>query len=306
MKALILAAFVALMFVPSTLHAQETIAAARDLYTAANYDDALVVLGRLDASSQPSDRLAINQYRAFCLVALGRTAEAERAIEAVVSAQPLYRPTDADASPRLRSAFTSVRQRILPSIVQQQYALAKAAFDRQDFTAAAVAFDQVLQALSDPDLGTAASRPPLSDLRTLATGFRDLSAKAVVPPPVQVAQPLATPPPAPTTATPAVPAAAMAKRIYGGTEPGVSPPAILRQELPPLPKEILPVGQGVLEVVINEVGQVESATMRATINPRYDALVITAARSWKYRPAMLDGAPVKYRKFISISLKSGD
>src|SRR5207237_4463123 len=99
---------------------------ARDLYAAANYDDALALLGRLDSpSARAQDRLAINQYRAFCLVALGRTTEAERAIEAVVSAEPLYRPA-ATASPRLRSAFASVRQRILPAIVQQKYAQAKA------------------------------------------------------------------------------------------------------------------------------------------------------------------------------------
>ena len=96
MRTLFVVACMALLFAP-TLQAQETIAAARDLYTAANYDDALAVLNRLDTpGSQVSDRLAVNQYRAFCLVALGRTAEAERAIEAVVSAEPLYHPAAAE------------------------------------------------------------------------------------------------------------------------------------------------------------------------------------------------------------------
>ena len=185
---------VACILLLSTLgvHAQETVAAARDLYTSANYEDALAVLSRLDTpSSQPSDRMAINQYRAFCLLALGRMPEAERAIEAVLTVDLLYRPSDAAMSPRLRSAFAGVRQRILPSIVQQEYARAKTAFDREDFPSAIAQFDRVLQALADPDLGAAAGN--LADLRTLATGFRDLSIKAAAPPP---APPAPTPPPA--------------------------------------------------------------------------------------------------------------
>jgi hypothetical protein len=300
MRTPLIVACMALLFAP-TLEAQETIAAARDLYTAANYDDALAVLNRLDTpGSQVSDRLAVNQYRAFCLVALGRTAEAERAIEAVVSAEPLYHPAAADASPRIRSAFATVRQRVLPVVVQQQYAHAKAAFDRQEFAAASIEFDQVLQALGDPDLSAAASRPPLLDVRTLATGFRDLSAKAAVPVPVPIAPPVAAAPAPPIATLPAP------LKIYSGADAGVTPPAILRQDLPALPREVAPRGVGVLEVVINETGVVESANMRSPINPRYDMLVIGSTRRWKYQPATLKGEPVKYRKFINISLTPGD
>ena len=215
MRTVFLIACLALLFT-MPLHGQESIAVARDLYTAANYDDALLLLSRLDSpTSNPSDRTAINQYRAFCLLALGRAVEAERAIEAVVSADPLYHPAEADASPRLRSAFASVRQRILPAVVQQDYMRAKAAFDRQDFAAAAAEFDRVLQVLGDPDLGTAATRPPLSDLRTLASGFRDLSVRAVEPAPAP--KPAADVAPAMVMAiAPPTPAIAAAKSIYNG------------------------------------------------------------------------------------------
>ena len=210
------------------VHAQENILAARDLYTGANYEDALAVLGRLDSpGSEPPDRLAINQYRAFCLLALGRTAEAERAIEAVVSADLLFHPAEADASPRLRSAFASVRQRILPAIVQQEYARAKAAFERQDFATAIVEFDRVLQALGDADLGDAAGRPPLADLRTLATGFRDLSARAAAPPPA--------PEPAPQAAPElAALAPAPLKLFYNSADIGVVQPVDRAPDPPPV------------------------------------------------------------------------
>ncbi len=278
------------------VRAQETVAMAHDLYTAANYEDALLVLGRLDsAGSQAADRVAINQYRAFCLLALGRMQEAERAIEDVLTVDLLYRPSDAAMSPRLRSAFAGVRQRILPSIVQQEYARAKAAFDREEFAPAIAQFDRVVQALADPDLGEAAGSSPLADLRTLATGFRDLSIKAAAPPPA---------PPELPAVQPAVAAAPVpAGGIYGGTEPGVSPAVTVRQTLPPFSGEKPARRDGVLELIINEAGEVESATMRSPVTPRYDSIVIAATKDWKYSPATLNGTPVKFRKMIAISIK---
>lgn len=283
-----------LVLTPLAVHAEDSVAAARDLYTAANYEDALVVLSRLDSSSgQPSDRMAINQYRAFCLLALGRMAEAERAIEAVLSVDLLFRPVDADMSPRLRAAFAGVRQRILPAIVQQEYGRAKAAFDRQDYPAAVAQFDRVLRALGSPDLGAVGENPPLSDLRTLAAGFRDLSVKAVAPPP---------PPPQPV-APPAPVAFVPSRSIYGGSEAGVRPPVVVRQALPSFPRDLVARRDGVLEVVISETGTVETAVMRTSINPRYDQIVLSAAKSWKYAPATANGIPVKFRKLIAITVK---
>ena len=87
--------------------AQDSLLAARDLYRAAQYEDALVRLDTLKGSTHPAEEgAAIEQYRAFCLLALGRSADAEQAIEAVVAAEPSFQPGDSDASPRIRSAFT--------------------------------------------------------------------------------------------------------------------------------------------------------------------------------------------------------
>ena len=276
------------------VRAQESVALARDLYAGANYEDALVVLSRLDsADSQPADRMAINQYRAFCLLALGRMNEAERAIEAVLTVDLLYRPADAAMSPRLRAAFAGVRQRMLPLIVQQEYGRAKMTFDRGDFPSAIAQFDRVLQALADPDLGAAATTSPLADLRTLSAGFRDLSLKAAAPPP-------APPAPAPAVAATAPPI----RGIFGGTEPGVSLPVTLRQVLPPFALDASARRDGILEVIIDETGDVESAIMRSSVTPRYDSMVVAAAKNWKYSPATLHGTPVKFRKMINITIKT--
>ena len=277
--------------------AQDSLASARDLYASAAYEDALAVLNRLHTSNTRSaDSRVIEQYRAFCLLALGRSSEAEQAIEAVIAAEPTYQPSSTDVSPRVRSAFSDVRRRMLPAIIQQKYAEAKAAFDHRQFAVAADGFAKVLDALADPDVGPAAAQPPLSDLHTLAIGFHDLSMQAAAPPPA----PTPTPAPAPQPAAPSKPAA---PRIYEMSEPNVKPPVTISQMMPMYPARPVPVGRGTLEIVIDESGAVESAVMKSTINSLYDTLAIASTRGWRYRPATVNGVPVKFRKIIVITLK---
>jgi hypothetical protein len=49
---------------------------------------------------------------------------------------PTYQPSEAEASPRVRSVFTEVRQRLLPEIATARYAAAKATYDRKEWKAA--------------------------------------------------------------------------------------------------------------------------------------------------------------------------
>ena len=155
---LLLAASIALI-PASIIAADDALSQARDLYAQAAYEEALAMLNRLRSPEGAAQQdLAIEQYRAMCLLALGRSDEAQHAIEIVVTAEPSFTPSDADVSPRVRSAFSDVRRRLLPTIVQQKYVLAKAAFDRKEFAEAAQAFGQVINMLGDPDLGAAASQ----------------------------------------------------------------------------------------------------------------------------------------------------
>ena len=176
--------------------------------------------------------------------------------------------------------------------MQQEYARAKTAFERGDYPSAIAQFDRVLQALADPDLGLGAGNSPLADLRTLASGFRELSIKAAAPPPE---------PPAPAVVVAAAP---VLKGIYDGTEPGLSLPVTVRQTLPSFAGDMLARRDGILELIIDEAGEVESAVMRSPVNPRYDSIVVGAAKNWKYSPATVNGTPVKFRKVIKISIKS--
>jgi hypothetical protein len=273
--------------------AQETLSSARDLYASADYERALAALNRIRSNGVNADDVpAVEQYRALCLLALGRSHEAEDAIAAIVSAAPSYSPPGSEVSPRVRSAFSEVRRKVLPTIIQQKYAEAKAAYDRKAYAAASDGFAQVLKALADPDVAPLATQPPLSDLRTLSQGFADLSLTAVA---------AMAPPPAPVA--PPAPAGPPPIRIYTVTDANVVPPAILRQALPPYYRKPVTEITGVLEVVINEAGHVEVASMRTPIDPVYDKTTINATRNWRYQPATRNGTPVKFRKLVQVKIQ---
>jgi hypothetical protein len=297
------AVMVAIVMMAPGVSAADTLAAAKDLYASAAYDEALAVLNKLLAGVPARDeRREIELYRTLCLVAIGRSAEADKAIEAMVTRDPLFRPLGEDIPPRMRIAFSDTRKRLLPALVQQKYADAKEAFDRKDFAGAASGFKATLDGLADPDIAEAAKQSPLSDLRVLAVGFLDLSEKSMAPPPLPPAFSPA-PNPAPTAvprATPRVPTPV--RQVYTSEDRNVVLPTTVHQAVPPFQGRISVPMTGVVEVVIDETGAVESVAMRETLTPPYDRLIVSAARTWKYRPATVNGMPVKFRKLVQINL----
>jgi TonB family protein len=274
---------------------ENPLTAARDLYASARYDEALAVLNGLPSDAVASDRKSIEQYRSLCLLALGRGAEAETAIAAVVSADPLFVPGEADASPRVRQAFSDVRQRLLPQIATTRYAAAKAAYDRKDYSLAETQFRNLLTLLDDPQMNGR-----LPDLRTLVSGFVDLSSAAAAPPP----EPKKPEPAAPTVAPPPAPVVPKEPHVWTADEAGVTAPIAMRQDIPRVPTPIAAQARprGLLEVVVDEQGRVINLTMRLSIHPMYDPQLLAAAREWRYKPATVNGVPVKFRKVIQITV----
>ncbi len=267
--------------------------AARDLYASARYDEALAVLNGLPSDNTIADRKSIEQYRSLCLLALGRGSEAESAIAAVVTADPLFMPGETDASPRVRTAFSEVRQRLLPQITANRYAAAKAAYDRKEYDSAQTQFRELITLLEDPQMNG-----KQADMRTLAKGFLDLATAAAAPPP----EPKKADPPLPAPV--AGPAPPKAEKIWSAEDAGVVPPVALRQDVPRVPLNIAPVARdrGLLEIVIDEQGRVMSMTIRMSVHPIYDPLLLSSARDWRYKPATVNGMPVKFRKVIQITV----
>lgn len=281
--------------VPEGRDGRDVVGAARDLYASARYDEALAVLNDLrpaDATSAVSDRKSIEQYRSLCLLALGRGTEAESAIAAVVTADPSFLPGDAEASPRVRTAFSDVRRRLLPDIASARYAEAKASFDRKDYAVSVKQFKQVIALLDDPDMGG-----KLADVRTLASGFLDLAVAMTPPPPAPKPEVIAAPAPPPLPQPDP-------NRIYTMNDKDVTPPVVVRQDLPRLNSSTKPQAKdrGVIEVVIDEQGRVSFEAIRASVHPMFDSELLNMAREWRYQPATMFGRPVKYRKMIQINV----
>jgi len=274
---------------------QDVLARAKALYISAAYDEALALLSQLEHGS--SDGIEADQYRAFCLLALGRGDDARKVIEGIVEANPSFQPSATQVSPRLLDAFRDVRRRVLPSIVRQTYAEAKAAFERKQFDVAGKQFTTVATLLDDED---AKGSGELSDLRILSNGFLDLMKTA----------PAADVPPAPVAAAPApqAPSVPAAPRVYDARDSDVTPPVPISQVVPPWhpTKREAQIYDGTLTLIIDENGDVTSVGLDGNLHPAYAPLLRRAAARWKYQPATKGGVPVKYRRSVAIHLSPTD
>jgi TonB family protein len=91
--------------------------------------------------------------------------------------------------------------------------------------------------------------------------------------------------------------------MYTVEDVGVTPPGVVSQRMPSMTAELMRVVKAmntsaILDVVIDERGDVMDAVVRKSLNPSFDNLMISAARRWKYRPAVKDGVAVRYTKTI--------
>ena len=272
-----------------------SLGAARELYASARYEEALALLNGPGVAqlTEPGEVRTREQYRSLCLLALGRADEAETAIAAVVTTDPFYQPGEAEASPRVRSTFADVRKRLLPGIASERYTAAKAAYDRKAHAEAEREFRELLRLLDDPQM-----QGRLGDLRTLTAGFVELAAAAAAPPPAPEppkAEPPAVEPPARVPAEP---------KVYSSDDGSVTAPVIIRQDVPQVPASITSLSRdrAVIELTIDEQGRVAAMTLRMRAHPVYDSLLLNAAKEWRYKPATLNGTPVKYRKLLQVSI----
>ena len=278
-RMLVVTAVAAGTFVAPRADAQETLQHVKDLYASAAYEDALGVLARLQ---NPAQRLEIERYRVFCLIALDRTAEAERAIQGILSEDPLYTPDE--APPSILELFKRVKREVAPQLARSLYTDGKAAMDRQEQDEAIRKFEQLLQLTDDPAVR---DETIVSELRLLAAGFLDLaraSARAKAEPKMEAD-------PAPVAVAPVV----------------VTPPIPIRQELPRWVPYDAATKQaefkGAVKVSISAEGKVEKAEIVTPTDRQYDRELLNAARGWEYQPATRNGVAVASEKIVSVYLR---
>jgi len=286
--------------------AQDPLSAAREQYASADYEQALATLGGLRGSETSSSVLEqVEQYRAFCLFALGRTADAVSVAEGLVRKNPMLELDATDASPRLSAMFTDVRRRLLPTLIRERYRQARAALDDKNFLNAEPRLIEVRQMLSEAE-EIKAMDEGMADLRVLVDGFLDLtrglreSAAAeqarLAAAAKETAQKAAAPPPVIRVPT------------FDSSATNVTAPVAVRQEVPAVPPSLLPMFKsgetaGQLDVLVDEFGNVEESTIRLSMQPVYDAMVLRASRQWKYQPARNGAVPVKYLKTIGVVVR---
>jgi TonB family protein len=255
--------------------------AVRTLYGSASFDEALARLSRLTPPEALQDQA--DTYRALCLLALGRTGEAEQVVVQLLQRNPKYLPDEADVSPKLILVFRSVRARLLPDAARSLYATARTAYDSRDFDLAATEFQELLTMIGNATDGG------LGDLKLLAEGFLKLT---------ESARSGALPDMASASS-----AAGTSVPIYSIIDRDVVAPVEITRLVPTMvtPKGTQPgLYQGLIEVIINENGRVESATMRRSISPAFDAELLAAAVTWRFQPATRNAKPVKYRRAYEI------
>ena len=274
--------------------AQTDLGEAKTKYEEAAYEDALTTLTKASAST-PADRVQLEQYRALCLIALGRITEAERAVAALVDVDPTYVLPSSVASPRVLAMVAEIRRKELPGVARRVLDSGRAAYEAKDFPRAQRQFDLLIKLLDDPVME---GRPEREDLRAVARGFSTLLVAAPAPrppaaepepPAAPSASPASSPSSAPAPASTFVPAAVVQEALPVWTPPN---PSIARNEY-----------NGAVKVRIGTDGRVKAATIDRPTHPAYDAVLLSTARAWLYKPAMQNGTPVESERVIAIRLR---
>ncbi|HMF94142.1 MAG TPA: TonB family protein [Vicinamibacterales bacterium] len=290
-----LAMIVALLILPPLVAAQDDpLRAARDLYASAAYEEALAELARVaSAAATPTTTRETDAYRTFCLVALGRAAEAQAVAESLVRDDPMLSIDQfPDVSPRIATMFADVRRRVLPQLIKDEYRNARA-LAVEGAPDAESHLQHVRQLLGTAEqLG--AWDETLADVRMLVDGFLELAHTE--------------PRSAPDTATAAVPAHSSepAAIVSSSADAAVIAPTAVFQPQPNVPPALLELVRmlrrtSTIDVLINERGTVDDVTVTQSVTPAYDKLIVAAARTWRYKPALKDGVPIKFVSTVVIN-----
>jgi hypothetical protein len=284
------------------------LALARQLYAAGAYEDALVHLSTVSAAEPAEAVDAASQMRALCLLALGRTNDARQALEALVLRRPHFRLGDADVSPQLRALFVDARRTVLPAAVRDLYQRGRGSYEGRRYQDALQQLRDVVRLLEDADLGPQAAA--LADYRALAEGFISLSEMELAA--IEAGARPDDPASAAAVTTVVVPATVVGEggttgpRVYSAGDKDVLPPVDVTRPMPPwyppTPADASREHRGLLRIVIDERGYVESAVLVTPVAAAYDPALLAATKYWKFRPAVHNGTAVKFAKLIEVVL----
>jgi hypothetical protein len=203
----------------------------------------------------------------------GRPQPDEAARPATKSAAATYEIAAPPISERARARPVVVQRsslREVPQKAQREYRRARELFDQKDYAKAADGFQEVIKLLDDGELS-----PPVAELRSLASDYSVLSRATL--------------------------SAITGGPVYRSGDEGVTEAVAVRQYLPEPPPKTPPGRLGVLFLVIDGQGVVESVRLESPANRYHDRFWLSAAKTWHFKPALKDGQPVKFLKRIVIT-----
>jgi hypothetical protein len=274
----------------------EPLAKAKALYDSAAYEEALTVLA-------PMETPQAQQYTALCMLALGRTQDATKAVDLLVSAAPLLDLSSEDVPPRFVTLVAEAKKRLVPGIARKTFNEGRDQFRSGDREQAVAKFDLVMSLTGMPGFKETADA---EDLRTLASGFIELArATAAARPEPKAADSKSAESTSPTAQEPVADPALAQLAPAAGRSADVIQAVAIRQTIPAVPTGIAGVGgpTAAVKIAIGSDGKVIAASMQQNSHPLYDRMVLQAARDWLYTPAMLNGKPVASEKVVSIQLR---
>jgi hypothetical protein len=105
---------------------------------------------------------------------------------------------------------------------------------------------------------------------------------------------------APVANTPERSVVALDPKVYTSASREVQPPVMYSPKLPPLPPaEPNAIGTNTMELLIDETGAVQRVLLTSRAVRLNDVQMLSAAKAWKFYPALKDGQPVQYRLALS-------
>jgi hypothetical protein len=90
--------------------------------------------------------------------------------------------------------------------------------------------------------------------------------------------------------------------VYSTASPGVVPPVMTTRQIA-RPEALTPgvEAASTIELLVDESGNVERVRLLSRPSPILAAMLLSAAKTWKFRPALNDGRAVKYRLLLDVT-----
>ena len=175
---------------------------------------------------------------------------------------------------------------------------------RNDLTEDLDISDANAEAEADEGATGVDASPPKDDTAPVVkveSADSEAAAEDVVVPDEDVAEPSA---PAATAVEPAVRVAARplaASALFDSSDVNVTPPTTVRVHLRDF-AEVRP-GDGrvgVVEAIVSATGEVEKVKLLLPHRSFHQAMILSAVKTWRFEPAVMDGDAVRYRYLIPV------